>query len=1538
MKNLYIYAYFCVLTSQITFPAPVCLTGIAVGAMPGSIPDGGHAFLNVFGRDSRACGSARFACLYEGLHQPAAGATVVHIQPFVTDHVVLRGRYQTAPITLLGVPLAEAAAQYIPRPETPIIHLDQALSKFQNIVETLPQHENVASTTKISFLKDAWPALQDLLKFWRKVGSSYRKISQCDVPTAAFTGAIEAADAICERLVSIGVGGSNLIFDGGDSNDDDELENVCIDDSELIDMAMGWSGLLAEISIPLAASTSVSECSTAGIAAMVLLSTKSSAATSLLARHGHLLLSDVFKATPMASGSQLRHATAAGLLLALTNGAAGCEALLGWWSPSFVQWAAPPAVKKSQAEKDHYHHHHRKERREKVGSEASGKEKKTIKGIPQVDGAGDEKRGWTSNKRQKRNGSDIPNDHQQQQKHRGVNNRSHTNSRNRDDRRHRNQGGVNINNHHPDDGRGGSVGGHSNRQFTNDDNVDDDRWDGGGGGAADEYIGEQWEPEYIEEEEGDRRRKERNNGNEDRKDRSRRSRRKKEEEEEEEEKLKGREKEEEKRDSHRHRRHHRGDSKERGRSRDRSKGGDGREKDRRGRDREKDEHHSGRDKHLHQQEQRKDKRRSRDESPPAPAAAAAIEKKGIKIEKKSERGDRPKNVQGIETKKEDLRHQLRPPFSRPLSPVAADRSGRGTAVHSSPPAAASKGGKEEQEDVAILHKFTLYWDNRLRHYVGIYSSLATILMKIQSGTVTTLGSHLMRVLRFYEHVTIFSKNAEELTNQYLPTRRSSMPSQEAAALAAKCGAALASMAEYLAIGDFVCFSKCTSEINPLLIELMASRRILQLLPALLLVSGTHKARSEEEGGDAAATSAASAAAMSNHLALGLRTFLSALTSHASGLKAIAATPGVVSELLRVLRLPAALDVSLASAIAPFAHLIVALAAVDDLSTSSFTSSTFSSAASTLGQLLSGGPSHRIPAVHAVCLNANKALPKLGDAVIKRCNVLLEAAGIQAPVEKTKEEGEEFDGDAFGKVSESLPSFEICTDILRAVLNECTSSSVVSSLVPTAGALHPLLSDAAQDLCGCPVPGAAVLFTAVESICGGLEAISTFNSITNSSENNSTSVTLSLLTMLSSDLPPLAPLSPENFLSTFSSVIEEDDNGGSSSSSIYVDWSAIREFWDNPRRKYRTEVALKLLTMLLWQPTSGGEIGASNASSATTTTTSVEFVSSGRSAAAEMQYHDGQRIVLRALVTAGEATAASNADRQWVSRAGAAIDPASAASNKQAALEFLSSAAALAAAFFQHMMDVMAISSRACATALLEAHAVVSSEEDCLLALMGQANAAACGVAALTARYHLTSALRCWIESSSSSSTSETHWTPALLPLILFGGKHAKLCTKHAVPALPPRQLFAAVCILGDLSPAEWPPAGTRRPMNPPPSFRAYRIAFAKAIENSSGPFSSLISACVEAEPTLLRAAATRMLARASGFGGGMGEFIQRPLVAALESGAASQTPAHDVRKVLELLVPLVYRPALKAALLDTTGPTTLAHILRKQKKKIIIKK
>ena len=48
----------------------------------------------------------------------------------------------------------------------------------------------------------------------------------------------------------------------------------------------------------------------------------------------------------------------------------------------------------------------------------------------------------------------------------------------------------------------------------------------------------------------------------------------------------------------------------------------------------------------------------------------------------------------------------------------------------------------------------------------------------------------------------------------------------------------------------------------------------------------------------------------------------------------------------------------------------------------------------------------------------------------------------------------------------------------------------------------------------------------------------------------------------------------------------------------------------------------------------------------------------------------------------------------------------------------------------------------------------------------------------------------------------------------------------------------------------------------------------------------------------------------TGLGGGMGMFLAGPLVEELKDEVASASPL-DSRRMLELLVPLVYRPAMK---------------------------
>lgn len=78
---------------------------------------------------------------------------------------------------------------------------------------------------------------------------------------------------------------------------------------------------------------------------------------------------------------------------------------------------------------------------------------------------------------------------------------------------------------------------------------------------------------------------------------------------------------------------------------------------------------------------------------------------------------------------------------------------------------------------------------------------------------------------------------------------------------------------------------------------------------------------------------------------------------------------------------------------------------------------------------------------------------------------------------------------------------------------------------------------------------------------------------------------------------------------------------------------------------------------------------------------------------------------------------------------------------------------------------------------------------------------------------------------------------------------------------------------------------------------------------------------------MLRAALVRLAARAAGLGGGMGVFLSGPIIA--ELGAASQAadPLASGRRILEVVVPLCYRPALKAAFLQLECGGALARLL-----------
>lgn len=64
----------------IAFGEPVCITGVTVGAVPGSALSATPSSLALFARDLETPSTGRFASLCEGFEQPEAGTRAVHVE------------------------------------------------------------------------------------------------------------------------------------------------------------------------------------------------------------------------------------------------------------------------------------------------------------------------------------------------------------------------------------------------------------------------------------------------------------------------------------------------------------------------------------------------------------------------------------------------------------------------------------------------------------------------------------------------------------------------------------------------------------------------------------------------------------------------------------------------------------------------------------------------------------------------------------------------------------------------------------------------------------------------------------------------------------------------------------------------------------------------------------------------------------------------------------------------------------------------------------------------------------------------------------------------------------------------------------------------------------------------------------------------------------------------------------------------------------------------------------------------------------------
>jgi hypothetical protein len=211
-----------------------------------------------------------------------------------------------------------------------------------------------------------------------------------------------------------------------------------------------------------------------------------------------------------------------------------------------------------------------------------------------------------------------------------------------------------------------------------------------------------------------------------------------------------------------------------------------------------------------------------------------------------------------------------------------------------------------------------------------------------------------------------------------------------------------------------------------------------------------------------------------------------------------------------------------------------------------------------------------------------------------------------------------------------------------------------------------------------------------------------------------------------------------------------------------------------------------------------------------------------------------------------------------------------------------------------------------------------------------------------------------------------------------GGKGmlARVGSVQLPPRGGPKELLSALLALGDICPEEWPPAGASQRVAratdaaaaggalgaeagdaagyPPPSCIQLRANIAASLEQQMAALKRVVEFAVASDNKLVRAALVRLCVKASGTGGGMAPFlapllleelqvVMRAPAAAVAAAAGSAGAAAaaakgvvlvDGRRVLEVLLLLAGKPALKAALIENKATSLLARYIHKLSSKV----
>lgn len=786
-----------------------------------------------------------------------------------------------------------------------------------------------------------------------------------------------------------------------------------------------------------------------------------------------------------------------------------------------------------------------------------------------------------------------------------------------------------------------------------------------------------------------------------------------------------------------------------------------------------------------------------------------------------------------------------------------------------------------------------------RKFGGAYPALVEVLLQLRPQSVGAMGAWLLCRLRAYEQAASFQVAATQLADAHAPGG-AAMPTGTATALVAAAGAALGRLAELLRSSGpspqpdvlapvhpgVVLVSP--PEPEPTLLAALAGRGIIPSLAAALRVPGAHVAALTASGAlpPSAPSAAAIAAPLSQPLLAGARALLGVLLSSAAGVAWLRRQPTATAALLDALHPGAAasplLDADTETALRGGAGAELALALRAALAAAQ--------AADALAACPPPPPAGSPPAAAA---DDTRALPDAAVVAAALLGATATEPGRRAVVAALLANGSAFrrllqlvqgppappptislDGTPVASTVPATPpdAAAIHAAALLAEVLRDRHPAALAAWLPSADAVTAAATAFAASVDTLPKPGRAGMKAVAAELAGRAAAASALSKLGADG----------LVGALSSDLPAFG-------------AVAKPTSG---------------EAKANPQVEHAAAVAMAAAPDRL----AGADTGLALVAAAS------ELPGGGRFAAA---FHDagGLALLERGVRTATVLLAACDADTRWGSAAGAAVDEAAAASSRERAVAFAASAATAAAMLLQRLQAAnMDLSSRGLQRALLALHTSLAATPESLAAALGRTPAPDASPA-LQARFAVVDALRSWLEGG---------WRPELIPTLFVASEAPASFDLPPTIAQGPAEMLAAALLLGDLFPTEWPPPGAaRRPgqPHPPPPGMAARAAMARALEDVTGPLQGLLATAAGCHARVLRAALVRLTARAAGLGGGMGLFLAGPLAEELRAATAAEAPLVAGRRVLEVLVPLVYRPAIKAALLQLETAAGLARLL-----------